>query len=126
MGVKHHVEIEIEQLTGGDLWAQKDRLAEQEAFLRASYAEFRKMTEDEREALVAVVRSTLIRLATTDNWIPGAVAFSKGRIDMHVSIDLTHADTLVHMGPDSLSAAAGRVRVYLEKLAERLEAMADE
>jgi hypothetical protein len=126
VGVRHHVELDIEQLTAGDLWKEKDRLADQEAFLRASYAEFRKMTEDEREALVAVVRSTLIRLAATDHWMPGAVNFAKGRIDMHISIDLTHADTLVHMGPDSLSRAAGRVRAYLEDLAERLEAMADE
>jgi hypothetical protein len=118
VGVRHHVELDIEQLTAGDLWKEKDRLADQEAFLRASYAEFRKMTEDEREALVAVVRSTLIRLAATDHWMPGAVNFAKGRIDMHISIDLTHADTL--------SRAAGRVRAYLEDLAERLEAMADE
>lgn len=125
MAPKHHVEIDIEQVTAGDLWREKDRLAAQEAYLRANYAEFRKMTDDEQEALMLVVRSTLIRLAGTDEWIPGAVSFKNGRIDMHITVDLTHADTMVHMGAEALAHAAGIIRARLEKLAARLEEMGD-
>lgn len=126
MGTKHHVEIDIEQLTSADLYWRRDELAKREAYLRSSWHEFEANAKpNERESLMAVMRATLLRLAETEAWIPGALAFSKGRIDMHISVDLTVADTLVHMGPTAIEHAAGSVRRHLEALVERLEGMDD-
>lgn len=114
------IEIEIEQLNAGDLWKRKDELAEREARLRAA---LNAASIEERELMLAVVRSTLIRLASDDSWMPGAVTIAKGHIEMHIRIDLTNLDTLVHMANPELVTAFMKVEENLRALAKRLEEM---
>lgn len=122
MSERQVIEVEIEQLNAGDLWRKKDELAKREAQLRA---DLKFVTQDERQAMLAVVRSTLIRLASDDSWVPGAVTIAKGHIEMHIRIDLTNLDTLVHMADPELVLAAMGIKERLLALAERLEAMSE-
>jgi hypothetical protein len=119
---RHVIEVEIEQLNAIDLYWRKDELAKREAELRA---DLKFITQDERAAMMAVVRSTLIRLASDDSWMPGAVAIRKGHIEMHIRIDLTDLDTMVHMADPGLVLAAMGIKERLLALAERLETMGD-
>lgn len=91
--------VTVARLNPGDVARGAKELVDYERLCASAWL---TRTPDERDAIRTIIRAGLIRLLETDDWIPGSVFERSGRIDVHMTFEVTG---------DLLRAAAKRPEV---------------
>ena len=111
--------VEVLRLNPGDIARGAKELV---ALERDSLAAWPAATEGEREHVRTVVRAALLRLLATDHWMPGAVRFGQGRLDVRLTIELdATAEAVLAEARAQLAEETARARVRLVALVAELE-----
>lgn len=113
--------VQVLRMSPGDLARATDDLID---FERASMTEWRD--EPDRGHVRTVVRAALLRLLSTDGWMPGAVKASQGRIDIRLTVEFDgDVETLMGFVQEierkELAVKVERARANLVQLVRRLE-----
>lgn len=95
--------------------------AEAVDFERAAASAWSDAPGEEAEAIRTIVRASLIRLLSTDVWMPGSIRFAGGRLDVRLTIELDNPlDTSLAEARAELdrqrSVARGRLLALLAQL----------
>lgn len=86
-------------------------------FERAAALAWSEAPDEETEAARTIVRAALLRLLSTDAWMPGSIRFGAGRLDVRLTIEVDH-------DPDfALAEARAELRRQKSVARERLLAL---
>lgn len=108
------VEVRTLRLSAGDVARGAKELVD---FERAAALAWSEAPDEETEAARTIVRAALLRLLSTDAWMPGSIRFGAGRLDVRLTIEVDH-------DPDfALAEARAELRRQKSVARERLLAL---
>lgn len=112
--------VETLRLSPGDVARGAKELVD---FERAAASAWAEASDDDTENARTVVRAALLRLLSTDAWMPGSIRFGQGRLDVHLTIevdndpDMAIAEARAELRRQK-SIARGRLVALLAQLEE--------
>lgn len=77
--------VETLRLSPGDVARGAKELVD---FERAAASAWSHVPGEETEAIRTIVRAALLRLLSTDVWMPGSIRFGGGRLDVRLTIEV--------------------------------------
>lgn len=110
-GVGTRLTVEVLRLTASDVARGAQELVELE---RAAASAWKEAPDEEQERIRTIVRAALFRLLRSDHWMPGAIGFAGGRIDVRLTIEVDRdADIALAEARAELAALRNEARKRL-------------
>lgn len=125
-GVGVELELEAGSITPKEIWEMKDEFV---AFCQKSKGEWDKMSNEQRESVIRLVKSGIERIYDrVDEWVPESMATDGGNyLDVHFRLLFTDIDEEIQRNEEATSFQIKNAKdEVLAKLASDIDGDGDE